>query len=453
MLRLYDTARRAKVDFVPAVEGRVSMYVCGPTPYDVPHLGHGRKEVVFDTIRRYLLWSGFAVTYVSNVTDIEDKIIARAQEEGTTEPELVAKFEGTFRDAFDRMNILRPDDEPRATEWIDEMVALIADLVTRGHAYVVEGQGVYFQVDTLADYGALSHRTLEELLESAGARVDVDERKRAPVDFALWKAAKAGEPSWDSPWGPGRPGWHIECSAMSLKLLGDGFDIHGGGSDLVFPHHENEIAQAVGAGHEFARYWMHNGMLNVDGEKMSKSLGNYVTLVDVLDRIDPRAFRLLAIQTHYRRQMEVGDKELSDAEKAIGRLDALARRARAERLPDVAAGDVSPFREAMDDDFDTPAALAEVFALVKDANASLDEGLLETAAVQFATVRELAAVLGIELRGDAPKADAEIDALVEQREQARRDKDWAEADRIRDLLAARGIVIEDTPRGPEWRRE
>ena len=453
MLRLYDTARRAKVDFVPAVEGRVSMYVCGPTPYDVPHLGHGRKEVVFDTIRRYLLWSGFAVKYVSNVTDIEDKIIARAQEEGTTEPELVAKFEGTFRDAFDRMNILRPDDEPRATEWIDEMVALIADLVTRGHAYVVEGQGVYFQVDTLADYGALSHRTLEELLESAGARVDVDERKRAPVDFALWKAAKAGEPSWDSPWGPGRPGWHIECSAMSLKLLGDGFDIHGGGSDLVFPHHENEIAQAVGAGHEFARYWMHNGMLNVDGEKMSKSLGNYVTLVDVLDRIDPRAFRLLAIQTHYRRQMEVGDKELSDAEKAIGRLDALARRARAERLPDVAAGDVSPFREAMDDDFDTPAALAEVFALVKDANASLDEGLLETAAVQFATVRELAAVLGIELRGDAPKADAEIDALVEQREQARRDKDWAEADRIRDLLAARGIVIEDTPRGPEWRRE
>ena len=429
------------------------MYVCGPTPYDVPHLGHGRKEVVFDTIRRYLLWSGFAVKYVSNVTDIEDKIIARAQEEGTTEPELVAKFEGTFRDAFDRMNILRPDDEPRATEWIDEMVALIADLVTRGHAYVVEGQGVYFQVDTLADYGALSHRTLEELLESAGARVDVDERKRAPVDFALWKAAKAGEPSWDSPWGPGRPGWHIECSAMSLKLLGDGFDIHGGGSDLVFPHHENEIAQAVGAGHEFARYWMHNGMLNVDGEKMSKSLGNYVTLVDVLDRIDPRAFRLLAIQTHYRRQMEVGDKELSDAEKAIGRLDALARRARAERLPDVAAGDVSPFREAMDDDFDTPAALAEVFALVKDANASLDEGLLETAAVQFATVRELARVLGIELRGDAPKADAEIDALVEQREQARRDKDWAEADRIRDLLAARGIVIEDTPRGPEWRRE
>jgi cysteinyl-tRNA synthetase len=453
MLRLYDTARRAKVDFVPSVEGRVSMYVCGPTPYDVPHLGHGRKEVVFDTIRRYLLWRGFAVKYVSNVTDIEDKIIARAQEEGTTEPELVAKFEGTFRDAFDRLNILRPDDEPRATEWIEEMVALIARLVTTGHAYVVEGQGVYFQVDTLPEYGALSHRTLEELLESAGARVDVDERKRAPVDFALWKTAKPGEPSWDSPWGPGRPGWHIECSAMSLKLLGDGFDIHGGGSDLVFPHHENEIAQAVGAGHEFARYWLHNGMLNVDGEKMSKSLGNFVTLVDVLGRVDPRAFRLLSIQTHYRRQMEVGDKELSDAEKAIGRLDALARRARAEKLEDVAPDDVSPFRDAMDDDFDTSAALAYIFELVRDANASLDRGLHETAAMQFAAVRELTAVLGIELRADAPEADAEIDALVEHREQARLDKNWAESDRIRDELTARGIVIEDTPRGPEWRRE
>jgi cysteinyl-tRNA synthetase len=453
MLRLYDTAQRAKIDFVPRVEGRVSMYVCGPTPYDVPHLGHGRKEVVFDTIRRYLLWRGFAVTYVSNVTDIEDKIIARAQEEGTTEPELVAKFEGTFRDAFDRLNILRPDDEPRATEWIGEMIALIAELVASGHAYVVEGQGVYFQVETLPEYGALSHRTLDELLESAGARVDVDERKRAPVDFALWKTAKPGEPSWDSPWGPGRPGWHIECSAMSLKLLGDGFDIHGGGSDLVFPHHENEIAQAVGAGHEFARHWLHNGMLNVDGEKMSKSLGNFTTLVDVLDRFDPRAFRLLSIQTHYRRQMEVGDKELSDAEKAIGRLDALARRARAEKLEPVPPGDVAPFRDVMDDDFDTPAALAYIFELVRDANVSLDEELLETAAMQFATVQQLASVLGIELRGDAPEADADIDALVEQREQARRDRKWAEADRIRDELAGRGIVIEDTPRGPEWRHE
>jgi cysteinyl-tRNA synthetase len=453
MLRLYDTARRAKVDFVPSVEGRVSMYVCGPTPYDVPHLGHGRKEVVFDTIRRYLVWRGFGVTYVSNVTDIEDKIIARAHEDGTTEAELVARYEGAFRSAFDRLNILRPDDEPRATEWIDEMVALIAQLVATGHAYVVEGQGVYFQVDSLPEYGVLSHRTLEELLESAGARVDVDERKRSPVDFALWKSAKPGEPAWESPWGLGRPGWHIECSAMSLKLLGDGFDIHGGGSDLVFPHHENEIAQAVGAGHEFAHYWMHNGMLNVDGKKMSKSLGNFTTLVDVLEKYDPRAFRLLILQTHYRKQMEIGDKELSDAEKAVGRLDALARRARAGKLPSVPLGDTTPFRDAMDDDFDTPAALAYIFELVRDANVALDEELVETAAMHFATVQELAGALGLELRADAPQADAEIEQLVEAREAARRAKDWAEADRIRGVLTERGIVVEDTPRGPEWRRE
>jgi len=454
MLRLYDTARRAKVDFVPAVEGRVSMYVCGPTPYDVPHLGHGRKEIVFDTIRRYLLWRGYAVRYVSNVTDIEDKIIARAAEAGTTESELVARYEGTFRDAFDQLNILLPDDEPRATEWIGEMTDLIAQLVSNGHAYVIEGDGVYFQVETLADYGSLSHRTLEELLESAGARVEVDERKRAPVDFALWKLAKPGEPAWESPWGLGRPGWHIECSAMSLKLLGDGFDIHGGGSDLVFPHHENEIAQAVGAGHQFARYWLHNGMLNVDGEKMSKSLGNYVTLVDILDEYDPRALRLLVLQTQYRRQMEIGEKELSDAEKAIGRLDALARRARAVGLPNegVQTADVTAFRDAMDDDFNTPAAVAEIFSLVSDANLALDEDLRDTAAAAFATVRELTGVLGIELHADA-EVDADVDALIAAREAARAAKDWAEADRIRDELSGRGIVIEDTARGPEWRRE
>ena len=453
MLRLYDTARRAKVDFVPSVEGRVSMYVCGPTPYEVPHLGHGRKEVVFDTIRRYLIWRGFVVTYVSNVTDIEDKIIARAQADGTTEAELVRRYEGTFRDAFDRMNILRPDEEPRATEWIEEMTRLIAELVAKGHAYVVEGQGVYFQVESLPGYGALSHRSVADLLESAGARVDVDERKRAPVDFALWKTAKPGEPAWESPWGLGRPGWHIECTAMSLKLLGDGFDIHGGGSDLVFPHHENEIAQAVGAGHEFARYWLHNGMLNVDGEKMSKSLGNFVTLVDVLDKYDPRAFRLLVLQTQYRRQMEVGDKELAGAEKAVGRLDALARRARAAKLPTVPVGDVTPFRDVMDDDFDTPAALAYVFELVRDANVAIDEGLHETAAMHLATVRELAGALGLEVRDEEPEAHEEIDALVAAREAARRAKDWAEADRVRDELARLGVVVVDTPQGPEWRRE
>jgi cysteinyl-tRNA synthetase len=452
MLRFYDTARREKVDFVPRTEGQVSMYVCGPTPYDVPHLGHGRKEVVFDTIRRYLIWRGFRVRYVSNVTDIEDKIISRAQELGTTEPELVRKFEGAFDEEFRRLNVLPPDDAPRATEWIEQMTRLIAELVADGHAYVVEGQGVYFQVDSLPNYGALSHRTLDELLESAGARVDVDERKRSPVDFALWKAAKPGEPAWDSPWGKGRPGWHIECSAMSLELLGDGFDIHGGGSDLVFPHHENEIAQAVGAGHEFARYWLHNGMLNVDGEKMSKSLGNFTTLGDVLNRHDPRAFRLLVLQTHYRRQMEIGEKELADAAKAVARLDTLARRARTAGLAPEPKADEAPFRDAMDDDFDTPAALAYIFELARDANVALDEERAADAAPLFATVRELAGALGLELRDDEPSADAEIDVLVAQRDEARARKDWAEADRLRDEISARGFVIEDTPRGTVARR-
>lgn len=452
MLRIFDTAARAKVDFVPRVEGAVSMYVCGPTPYSEPHLGHGRKEVVFDTVRRYLMWRGYRVSYVSNVTDIEDRIIARAQEEGTTAPELVARFEREFRGAFDRLNVLPPDEEPHATEWIGPMIELIEALLARGHAYVVEGQGVYFDVSSLPEYGALSHRSVEELLESAGARVEVDERKRAPIDFALWKAAKPGEPSWDSPWGPGRPGWHIECSAMSLAILGDGFDIHGGGDDLVFPHHENEIAQAVGAGHTFARYWMHNGMVNVGGEKMSKSLGNFTVLTELLERIDPRAFRLLVLQTHYRRQMEVGEKELHDAEKAVERLDALARRARLERLPERPPVDVTAFRDAMDDDFDTPAGLAFVFELVRSANTALDEGRREDAAGLVAAVRELTGVLGIELRDEQTAGDDEIDALVARRDEARARRDFAEADRIRDELRARGIVLEDTPHGTVWRR-
>jgi cysteinyl-tRNA synthetase len=453
MLRFYDTALRTKVDFVPRVEGRISMYVCGPTPYGEAHLGHGRKEVVFDTIRRYLIWRGYAVTYVSNVTDIEDKIIARAAEAGTTEAALVEKFEGDFTRAFDRMNILRPDEAPRATEWIQPMIDLIIELIDRGHAYVVEGQGVYFQVDSLPEYGALSHRSLDDLLDSAGARVDVDEKKRSPVDFALWKAAKPGEPSWDSPWGKGRPGWHIECSAMSLKILGDGFDIHGGGDDLTFPHHENEIAQALGAGHQFARHWLHNGMLNVDGEKMSKSLGNFQTLNDVLDRHEPRAFRMLVLQTHYRRQMELGDKELSDAAKAVGRLDALVRRARVE---DVSVVDVDmeldDFRDVMDDDFDTPAAIALIFEWVRDANTALDAGEHTTAGALIGKVRAATEVLGLELRDDESEGDEQIADLVRQRDEARARKDWTEADRLRDEISALGYVIEDTANGTIWRR-
>jgi cysteinyl-tRNA synthetase len=452
VLRIYDTAARAKVDFHPRAPGQVSMYVCGPTPYDAPHLGHGRKEIVFDTIRRYLLWCGLKVTYVSNVTDIDDNIINRAQRDNTTEPALAAKYEAEFTRQFERLNIMPPDASPRATEWIDQMQALIAKLVETGHAYVIEGEGVYFQVDSLAQYGALSHRTVDELLESAGARVDVDERKRSPVDFAVWKAAKEGEPSWASPWGEGRPGWHIECSAMALEILGDGFDIHGGGSDLVFPHHENEIAQAVAADHVFARYWLHNGMLNVNGEKMSKSLGNFTMLSDVLDRYDPRAFRMLVLKTHYRRQMEVGSKELSDAQKDVEGFDALLRRARSANLPAAEADAPDAFRSAMDDDFDTPAAIAVLQMLRRDANSALDEQRVGDAARLVATVRSLAGALGLVLSDTDEDLEADVAELIRRREEARQAKDWGGADCIRDELLERGIQLEDTPNGTIWRK-
>jgi cysteinyl-tRNA synthetase len=454
VLRIYDTARREPVEFVPRNEGAVSMYVCGPTPYDFPHLGHGRYAVVFDMIRRYLEWRGYRVTFVSNVTDVEDRIIERAAQIGSTELALALRFEAEHLRELDRLNVRRPDEMPHATEFISEMQSLIAELIARGRAYVIEGQGVYFQVDTFPPYGKLSHRTIDELLESAGARVEVDERKRSAVDFALWKAAKPGEPQWESPWGPGRPGWHIECSAMSLQILGEGFDIHGGGDDLVFPHHENEIAQAEGAGHDFARYWIHSGLVNVDGEKMSKSLGNFVTLGELLDRHDPRAFRLLILQTHYRRQMEVGTKELADAEKAAARIDSLIRRAQLEGViggvPDEQLRE--RFRVAMDDDFDTPAAVALVFEVVRDANIALDDGRLDDGARLVATAAELWQVFGLWWRDDEPEADADIERLVRARDDARERQDWAAADAVREQLRERGVVLEDTPHGTVWRR-
>jgi cysteinyl-tRNA synthetase len=456
MLRIYDTAARAKVDFVPRRPGQVAMYVCGPTVYDVPHVGHGRTAVAFDLIRRYLQWRGDAVTYVSNITDIEDKIIRRASERSTTETDLARTYETAYWEQLDRLAVLRPDDMPHATDFVAQMQSLIAELVAAGRAYVIEGQGVYFEVATLPDYGALSHRRVADLLEGAGARVEVDEEKRSPLDFALWKAAKPGEPEWDSPWGPGRPGWHIECSAMSLEILGEGFDIHGGGDDLVFPHHENERAQAEGAGHSFARHWIHSGMVMVGREKMSKSLGNFTNLSDALDRHGPRAFRLLALQTHYRKQLEMGDKELSDAGKAVDRLDALFRRARVAGLAEGSVGDVTEFRNAMDDDFDTPAALAFVFDLVRRANTALDAGDADAVATLLATVRELCRSFGLEIddgsSDEGGSDDAEIDALVVARDEARAGRDFAEADRIRDELKARGVTLEDGAGGTTWHR-
>jgi cysteinyl-tRNA synthetase len=343
------------------------------------------------------------------------------------------------------------------------MLALVGELVADGHAYVVDGQGVYFDVESFSGYGALPHRSLAELLESAGARVDVDEAKRSPIDFALWKAAKAGEPAWDSPWGPGRPGWHIECSAMSLDLLGEGFDIHGGGDDLAFPHHENERAQAEAAGHPFARHWIHSGMVLVGGEKMSKSLGNFTTLADALDAHGPRAFRLAVLQSHYRKPMDLGPTELEAAARGVERFDAMLRAAAAagvaiEGAPvddDFVTRFRSKFQAAMDDDFNTPLAMGIVFEGVREANRATSAGETDRAASLVATVRELTGALGLELDvaddsggGD----DAEIDALVRERDEARGARDFARADALRDELTARGITLEDTPSGTVWHR-
>ena len=459
MLRFTDSLTGEKAPFTPREEGRVSVYWCGPTVYDDPHLGHARSTLAFDVLVRYLRWSGYDVLAVSNITDIDDKIINRAAEEGTDEPAVATRFEASFISQMDRLNIAHPDLRPRATEFVDRMVEVVVDLVEHGMAYTTDS-GVYFDVDRLDGYGALVGRSVGDLRDGAGARVDVDDDKDDPLDFALWKAAKPGEPTWDSPWGPGRPGWHIECVAMSLHLLGDGFDIHGGGDDLVFPHHENERAEALGCGRTFARYWVHNGMVQVDGEKMSKSLDNFTTLSALLDAWDPRVLRLVVLQTHYRRTMEIGSTTLDQASAALTRLDKFADRMAAADLPEAEADAdaVARFREAMDDDLGSPQALAVVFDAVRDANRALDAEDDATAATLAAAVLELSAALGLKLGSSAAPERAddgdteEIDALVDRRLAARTARDFGEADRIRDDLAARGIVLEDGPQGTSWHR-
>jgi len=454
-IRVHDTLHRAKVELVLREPGAVSIYVCGPTVYDVPHVGHGRTAVVYDVIRRYLAWSGFEVTFVTNVTDVEDKIIARAAERGSTESEVAREFEARYWEQLDRLGVLRADMTPRATEYIEPMVELIEELVGSGNAYAVDGQGVYFDVASFDGYGALPHRSREQLLESAGARVEVDDAKRSPVDFALWKAAKDGEPAWDSPWGPGRPGWHIECSVMALGLLGEGFDLHGAGDDLVFPHNENERVQAEAAGHPFAQHWLHSGMVEISGEKMSKSLGNFKTLAEALDAHGARAFRLAVLQTHYRKSMELGDRELEAAQSGVARLDALVRRAAGAGIDwRESAADESTraaFVTAMDDDFATPSAVAAIFDAAAAANVAIDADDRVRAASLVAAVVELAGALGLALEADG-SVDTEIDALVAQRDEARARRDFAAADAVRDELARRGITLEDGAGGTTWHR-
>ena len=425
------------------------MYVCGPTVYDVPHIGHGRALLVYDILRRYIEWRGVEVRHVSNVTDIDDNIIKRAAEEGRSTEEVVATYEKAWYDAADALGVLRPTDDPHATAYVGGMVDLIGELMARGVAYEAP-DGVYFSVEAVEGYGLLAGQSLDSL--RAGARVAPGEGKRSPLDFVLWKKAKPGEPTWPSPWGEGRPGWHTECVVMSLDLLGDGFDLHSGGLDLKFPHHENERAQAVALEHRFSRHWMHHAFVETGGEKMSKSLQNFVSLTDLLERTDPRALRLLVLQSHYRSPMEVTPDTVAPAEHALAGLDAFARRI--ADLPAAAADEIvlERFHNHMDDDLDTPAATALLFDAVRRANAALDAGETAAAAALAAAAREMAAAVGLELRAEADAVDDETAELVRRRDEARQARDFAAADRLRDELATRGWVVEDTADGTKVRR-
>jgi cysteinyl-tRNA synthetase len=441
MLRLFDTARGDVFPVELRDPGKVSMYVCGPTVYGPPHLGHGRFSLVFDVLRRYLEWSGFDVTYVSNITDVDDNIINRAARENVDWTDVASHWEDVWYQAMDAIGVKRPSVDPHASAFIDRMVELVGDLVDHGMAYET-GDGVYFQAERIEDYGLLARQSIDSL--RAGARVDTIDEKRSPVDFALWKKAKPGEPSWPSPWGNGRPGWHTECVVMSLDLLGDGFDIHGGGQDLAFPHHENERAQAVAEGHEFVRHWVHNGWVVVEGEKMSKSLGNFTDLLDFIEWGDPRAYRLLVLRSHYRAPIEVTRDSVADAGRALERLDRFAERFAADvaGAPDEAALD--RFRELMDDDLSTPAAMALLFDLVTRANAD-DDHAAAAAAFQICTA------VGLELKTIGGEITEDALALARERDEARKAKDWARADALRDQLQAMGYEVMDTPNGTELR--
>jgi len=451
MIRVHNSMGRALVELEPREEGKVGMYVCGPTVQSEPHVGHGRYAVAFDVIRRYLSWRGFDVTYVSNITDIEDKIIAAAEELGEPVESLAVRMAERFAVSFQRLGILPPDVEPKASEHIDEMIELIGRLIERGLAYTRDGD-VYFSVRTLEPYGKLSGRKPDEL--RAGHRIEVDDAKEDPLDFALWKAAKPGEPTWDSPWGPGRPGWHVECSAMASKFLGDGFDIHGGGLDLIFPHHENEVAQSEGAsGEMFARYWLHNGMVNLGGEKMAKSTGRVVDLEEILETHGGRALRMLYIRAHYRSPIEYSEELLTEAEESLDRLDRFRERVTSD-TPDPEA--MARFTDVMDDDFGTPQAISLMFDLIREGNRIIDED--GDAGPIAGAVAEIVGVLGLDDADPAPSregtlSDEEIHVLVVERNEARSRRDFEVADEIRDRLVGAGVSIEDGPNGTRWVRQ
>ena len=456
-LRLYDTKTRAARDFEPLVPGKVGVYVCGPTVQAPPHVGHARSAVAFDILRRWLTASGYDVTFLRNVTDIDDKILHNAGHEDIPWWVLATRNTRAFTAAYDALNVLPPSGEPRATGHVPEMVALMQRLIDAGHAYAAGGD-VYFDVRSFAAYGALSGQKPDNMLAAA----DDGSGKRDPLDFALWKGVKPGEPAWDTPWGPGRPGWHLECSAMVTRYLGPEFDIHGGGLDLVFPHHENEVAQSNAAGDAFARYWLHNGMVNTGGEKMSKSLGNSLVVADVLQRARPQAIRYYLGSAHYRSDLDWTEDGLVEADATYARIEGFLQRA--QELLGVAhavsATIPKEFSEAMDDDLAVSRALAVLHETVRAGNTALADGDKDGLVAAYGAVTAMTDVLGLAPDDFGTAADDArllgvidglVPAMLEARAAARARKDFGEADRIRDALAAAGVLIEDTPSGSRWR--
>ena len=470
MIKIYNTLTRKLEEFKPVKEGEVSMYVCGPTVYNYIHIGNARPAIFFDTVRRYFEFRGYKVTYVSNFTDVDDKIIKRANEEGISCEEVAAKYIKAYFEDTAKVNLKEEGMiRPKATEHIGGMIKLIKSLIEKGHAYESQGD-VYFDVESYKDeYLGLSHQNLEDL--RSGARIEISEIKKSPLDFALWKKAKEGEPSWNSPWGQGRPGWHIECSAMSHKYLGDTFDIHGGGQDLIFPHHENEIAQSkCGCGGDYARYWMHNGYINVNGEKMSKSLGNFFLLRDVLEHYDGRVVRLFVLSSHYRKPIDFSDAELTQAKTSLERIENALMRGK-EAVIDVKADGSScmelkeqlavakeKFIAAMDEDFNTSMGLGAIFELVKELNKAVDTPInAERAEVVKETVEYIINVmeeaLGVKLKLETVVGNMTselIEFILELRREARNEKNWAMSDKIRDRLAEMGIKIKDGKDKTTW---
>ena len=452
MLNLYDTASQTVKPLALREPGAVSIYLCGPTVYGPPHLGHGRATLVYDILRRYLEWSGLRVRLVSNITDIDDKIIDRANREGRPWQDITRRCEDVWFEAMGKLGVQRPTDVPHATEYVESMVAMIGTLVEAGRAYATS-DGVYLDVPSVPDYGLLAHQSLDEMLTGGGEREVLGAgEKKHPADFALWKFSKPGEPSWPSPWGDGRPGWHSECVVMSLDLLGEGFDLHCGGADLRFPHHENERAQAVALGRTFANHWMHNGfVVDAEGEKMSKSLGNVANLLDLLEHYDPRAYRMLLLQSHYRSPVRVGQDNIDASVNALAGLDSFAARTAGVPGAEPDAAVIASFVTAMDDDLDTAGAMATVFDAVRAANAAFDAGDATRAGALRAAVMSMTAALGLVLSAGGD-VDAAVLARAAELDAARAAKDFAAADAIRNELQAAGYVVETSKEGTRVRR-